>query len=50
MWDVGGQLCIKMCMIIANLMMHAKEHVDWQFKVLQVSPKSLEGTIYEMGI
>jgi hypothetical protein len=25
MLDIGGQLCIKTCMIIANLVMHAKE-------------------------
>jgi hypothetical protein len=35
MWDIGGQLCKKMCMIIVNHVMHAKEQVDWQFKVLQ---------------
>jgi len=26
--DIGGQLCIEMCMIIANLAMHVKEHED----------------------
>jgi hypothetical protein len=25
MWDIGNQLCTKMCMIIANPMMHAKK-------------------------
>ncbi len=35
MLDIGGQLCIEMCMITTNLMMHVKEQEDWQFKVLQ---------------
>ncbi len=49
MRGVGGQLCTEMCMIIVDFVMHAKEHVDWQLKVLQVSHKSWKGTIYEMG-
>jgi hypothetical protein len=35
MLDIGGQLCIKMCMIIADLVMHVKKQDDWQFKALQ---------------
>jgi hypothetical protein len=35
MLDINDQLCVKMCMIIANLVMHVKEHEDWQLKVLQ---------------
>jgi hypothetical protein len=35
MLDIGGQLCIRMCMIIADLVMHAKEQEEWQLKVLQ---------------
>ncbi len=31
---ISGQLCTKMCMTIANLMLHVKEHEDWQLKVL----------------
>jgi hypothetical protein len=29
------QLCIGTCMIIAYLIMHVKEHEDWQLKVLE---------------
>jgi hypothetical protein len=28
MLDIGGQLCIKMCMIIVDLVMHVKEQED----------------------
>jgi hypothetical protein len=35
MMDIGGQLCIKMCMITVDLVMHVKKQEDWQFKVLQ---------------
>jgi hypothetical protein len=35
MLDIGGQLRIRMCMIIVALVMHVKEHEDWQLKVLQ---------------
>ncbi len=35
MLDIGGQLCIEMCMIIVDLVMHVKEQEDWQIKVLQ---------------
>ncbi len=35
MWDIGGQLCIKMCMITIDPVMHAKEQVDCRLKVLQ---------------
>ncbi len=35
MLDIGGELYIGTCMIIANLVMHVKEQEDWQFKVLQ---------------
>jgi len=35
MLDIGGQLCTKMCMIIANLVMHVNEKKDWQLKVLE---------------
>jgi hypothetical protein len=35
MLDIGGQLCIGMCMITADLVMHVKKQEDWQFKVLQ---------------
>jgi hypothetical protein len=33
--DISGQLCIKMCMITPDLVMHAKEQEDWRLKVLQ---------------
>jgi hypothetical protein len=29
MWDIGDQLCTEMCMIISDLVMHAKEQADW---------------------
>jgi len=35
MLDFGGELCINMCMIIADLVNHVKEQEDWQLKVLQ---------------
>jgi hypothetical protein len=35
MLDIGGQVCIEMCMIIRDHMMHVKEQGDWQLKVLQ---------------
>jgi hypothetical protein len=35
MWDIGGQLYTEMCMIITNLVIHAKEHEDQRLKVLQ---------------
>jgi len=34
MSNIGGQLCINMCMITIDHVMHAKEHADWQLKVL----------------
>jgi hypothetical protein len=35
MLDISGQLCIEMCMIVTNLVMHVKKQEDWQLKVLQ---------------
>jgi len=35
MLDIGGQLCTKMCIISPHIVMHVKEHEDWQLKVLQ---------------
>jgi hypothetical protein len=35
MLDIGGQLCTWICMNIVDLVMHVKEHEDWQLKVLQ---------------
>ncbi len=35
MLDINDQLCVKMYMIIADLVMHVKEQEDWQLKVLQ---------------
>ncbi len=29
MLDISGQLCIEMCMITTDLMMHVKEQKDW---------------------
>jgi hypothetical protein len=29
MLDIGGQLCIGMCVITTNLVMHVKEQEDW---------------------
>ncbi len=50
--DISGQLCIEMCTIIVNLVMHVKEQEGWQFKVLQSYKAGLKfskGPIYEMG-
>ncbi len=35
MLDISGQLCIGMCMITVDLVMHVKKQEDWQFKVLK---------------
>jgi hypothetical protein len=49
MLDIGGQLCIEMCMIIANLVMHVKKRRIGNSKSCKVDDKSSKGTIYEMG-
>ncbi len=47
MLNIGGQLCIKMCMIIVDLVMHVKEHEDWQLKVLQSWSQVFQKPIHE---
>jgi hypothetical protein len=36
MLDIGGQLCVEMCIITIDLVMHVIEQEDWQLKVLQI--------------
>jgi hypothetical protein len=49
MLDIGGQLCTKMFMIIANLVMHVQKIYIGNSKSCKVGHKSSRGTIYEMG-
>jgi len=29
MLDIGGQICVEMCIIIVDLVMHVNEQEDW---------------------
>ncbi len=49
MLDISGQLCTKMFMIIADLVIHVKKKKTSNSKSCKVGCKSSRGTIYEMG-
>jgi uncharacterized protein (DUF885 family) len=49
MLDIGGQLCTRTCIIIADLAMHVKKWRISNSRSCKVGHKSSKRTIYEMG-
>jgi len=49
MLDIGGQLCIEMCMITTDLVMHVKKQMINKSKSCKIGQKFSKRTIYKMG-